>query len=121
MNAHLLTELTVFILSVFVGIEVISKVPTTLHTPLMSATNAIHGIVLVGALVVAGTWHAPLGPVVGFLLVVLASLNVFGGYTVTERMLRMFRPRTSQPVKPVDAGDASIIVTRAGSKDTRPA
>ena len=62
MNAHLLTELTVFVLSVFVGIEVISKVPTTLHTPLMSATNAIHGIVLVGALVVAGTWHAPLGP-----------------------------------------------------------
>ena len=61
MSAHLLTELTVFILAVFVGIEVISKVPTTLHTPLMSATNAIHGIVLVGAILVAGTPIAPLG------------------------------------------------------------
>ena len=89
----LLTEVTVFILAVFVGIEVISKVPSTLHTPLMSATNAIHGIVLVGAILVAGTQIAPLGPVVGFLLIVLASLNVFGGYTVTERMLSMFRPR----------------------------
>ncbi len=93
MNERLVTEFTVFILSVFIGIEVISKVPTTLHTPLMSATNAIHGIVLVGALLVAGTSGAPLGPVAGFLLVVLASLNVFGGYTVTERMLAMFKPR----------------------------
>jgi H+-translocating NAD(P) transhydrogenase subunit alpha len=90
---HLLTEITVFILAVFVGIEVISRVPSTLHTPLMSATNAIHGIVLVGAILVAGLQFAPLGPVVGFLLIVLASLNVFGGYTVTERMLAMFRPR----------------------------
>ena len=97
MSEHLLAELTVFILAVFVGIEVISKVPTTLHTPLMSATNAIHGIVLVGAILVAGTQFAPLGPVVGFILVVLASLNVFGGYTVTERMLAMFRPRQVAP------------------------
>ena len=102
MNEHLLAELTVFILAVFVGIEVISKVPTTLHTPLMSATNAIHGIVLVGALLVAGELHAPLGPVAGFFLVVLASLNVFGGYTVTERMLQMFKPRPA-PAKKADA------------------
>ena len=101
MSEHLLTELTVFILAVFVGIEVISKVPSTLHTPLMSATNAIHGIVLVGAILVAGTQVAPLGPIVGFLLVVLASLNVFGGYTVTERMLAMFRPRPAV-AKPED-------------------
>ena len=93
MSEHLLAELTVFILAVFIGIEVISKVPSTLHTPLMSATNAIHGIVLVGALLVAGQAHAPLGPIAGFFLVVLASLNVFGGYTVTERMLQMFRPK----------------------------
>jgi NAD(P) transhydrogenase subunit alpha len=93
MTEHLLTEITVFILAVFVGIEVIGRVPSTLHTPLMSATNAIHGIVLVGAILVAGLRFAPLGPVVGFLLIVLASLNVFGGYTVTERMLAMFRPR----------------------------
>lgn len=95
MSQHLLIELTIFILAVFVGIEVIGKVPATLHTPLMSATNAIHGIVLVGALLVAGTAGAPLGPVIGFLLVVLASLNVFGGYTVTERMLQMFRPKAA--------------------------
>jgi H+-translocating NAD(P) transhydrogenase subunit alpha len=103
MTDHLLTELTVFILAVFVGIEVISKVPTTLHTPLMSATNAIHGIVLVGAILVAGTANAPLGPIAGFVLIVLASLNVFGGYTVTERMLAMFRPRTAVAKKPDEA------------------
>jgi NAD(P) transhydrogenase subunit alpha len=96
---HLLTELTIFILAVFVGFEVISKVPTTLHTPLMSATNAIHGIVLVGAILIAGTQGNPLGPFLGVILVVLASLNVFGGYTVTERMLEMFKPRTTVPKK----------------------
>jgi NAD(P) transhydrogenase subunit alpha len=96
-TVHLLTELTIFILAVFVGLEVISKVPTTLHTPLMSATNAIHGIVLVGAILVAGTADAPFTKVVGFVLVVLASLNVFGGYTVTERMLQMFRPKAPAP------------------------
>jgi H+-translocating NAD(P) transhydrogenase subunit alpha len=95
MSAHLLTEVTVFILAVFVGFEVISKVPTTLHTPLMSATNAIHGIVLVGAILVAGTASQTLGPVLGVILVILASLNVFGGYTVTERMLQMFKPRAT--------------------------
>ncbi len=95
MSQHLLTELTVFILAVFVGLEVISKVPTTLHTPLMSATNAIHGIVLVGAILVAGTASQTLGPVLGVILVILASLNVFGGYTVTERMLQMFKPRVT--------------------------
>ena len=104
MTAHLLSELTIFVLAVFVGFEVISKVPTTLHTPLMSATNAIHGIVLVGALLVAGQAAAPLGAVVGFLVVFLASLNVFGGYTVTERMLEMFKPRAPQASKAVDNG-----------------
>jgi NAD(P) transhydrogenase subunit alpha len=94
-SAHLLTELTVFILALFVGIEVISKVPTTLHTPLMSATNAIHGIVLVGAILVAGLANPPLNPILGVLLVVMASPNVFGGYTVTERMLEMFKPKAA--------------------------
>jgi NAD(P) transhydrogenase subunit alpha len=102
-TAHLLTELTIFILAVFVGLEVISKVPTTLHTPLMSATNAIHGIVLVGAILVAGTADAPFNALIGFVLVLLASLNVFGGYTVTERMLQMFRPRAQPPKPPADA------------------
>lgn len=122
MNEHLFTEITVFILSVFVGIEVISKVPTTLHTPLMSATNAIHGIVLVGALLVAGTAHAPLGNVIGFLLVVLASLNVFGGYTVTERMLQMFRPKAPRPARPdVENADGSIAVDSIGQPKERSA
>jgi NAD(P) transhydrogenase subunit alpha len=92
-NAHLLTELTIFILAVFVGFEVISKVPTMLHTPLMSATNAIHGIVLVGALLVAVVAAPKLGPVLSVVVVFLASLNVFGGYVVTERMLSLFKPR----------------------------
>jgi len=99
LSEQLLTEITVFVLSVFVGIEVISKVPSTLHTPLMSATNAIHGIVLVGAILVAGTADAPFQAVVGVILVILASLNVFGGFTVTERMLEMFKPRTPLPKK----------------------
>ena len=100
MSAHLLTELTVFILAVFVGLEVISKVPTTLHTPLMSATNAIHGIVLVGAILVAGLPDPTLHPVIGVLLVILAGLNVFGGYTVTERMLQMFKPKSTPAASP---------------------
>jgi len=96
-SQQLLVEFTIFILAVFVGIEVISKVPTTLHTPLMSATNAIHGIVLVGAILVAGVLEAPFNQIVGVILVVLASLNVFGGFTVTERMLQMFKPRAAVP------------------------
>ncbi len=95
MNAQLLTELTIFVLAVFVGLEVISKVPTTLHTPLMSATNAIHGIVLVGALLVAIVAEPKLGPVLSVIVVFLASLNVFGGYVVTQRMLTMFKPRAT--------------------------
>lgn len=97
MNAHLLTELTIFILAVFVGFEVISKVPTTLHTPLMSATNAIHGIVLVGALLIAGVRYPPLGTVLSVVVVALATINVIGGFAVTERMLQMFKRRPAPP------------------------
>jgi NAD(P) transhydrogenase subunit alpha len=93
-SEQLLTELTIFLLAIFVGIEVISKVPSTLHTPLMSATNAIHGIVLVGALLVAGVAEPRLGAAFSVVIVFLASLNVFGGFVVTERMLSMFKPRT---------------------------
>jgi H+-translocating NAD(P) transhydrogenase subunit alpha len=99
MSAHLLSELTVFVLAVFVGFEVISKVPTTLHTPLMSATNAIHGIVLVGALLIAGVTDPKLGIVFSIVAVFLASLNVFGGFVVTERMLQMFKPRATPPAQ----------------------
>ena len=82
-------------LAVFVGFEVISKVPTTLHTPLMSATNAIHGIVLAGAIVVvaglAGVTHGPILTTLGVAAVTFGAINVFGGFAVTERMLQMFR------------------------------
>ena len=93
MNNELLNELTFFVLALFVGFEVISKVPTILHTPLMSGTNAIHGIILVGALIIAGDAHTATGYVLGFVAVVLATTNVVGGFVVTDRMLEMFRGR----------------------------
>jgi NAD(P) transhydrogenase subunit alpha len=87
-------ELTILVLSLFLGFEVISKVPTLLHTPLMSGTNAIHGVVIVGAMLVLGGAHkGPFIWVTGFLAVVLASANVVGGFVVTDRMLGMFRKR----------------------------
>ena len=82
--------LTIFILSVFVGVEVISKVSSTLHTPLMSGANAIHGIILLGAILVAGTAESTTALVVGLVAVVLASVNMVGGFVVTDRMLQMF-------------------------------
>ena len=99
MDAVLVFELTILVLAIFLGIEVISKVPTMLHTPLMSGTNAIHGIVLVGAILVAGRPDADgLTMVVGFLAVMLGTANVVGGFVVTDRMLEMFKGRT--PRKP---------------------
>ena len=80
-------------LAIFLGIEVISKVPTMLHTPLMSGTNAIHGIVIVGAILIAGAADDTFTKVVGVVAVVLASANVVGGFVVTDRMLQMFRRR----------------------------
>jgi len=97
MSAALLTDLTIFILALLVGIEVIGKVPATLHTPLMSATNAIHGIVLVGALLIGVTAHTAVGYIIGFVAAVFAGANVVGGYAVTGRMLKMFRKKAPQP------------------------
>ena len=90
----LLNSITIFVLAVFIGFEIISKVPAMLHTPLMSGTNAIHGIVIVGAILIAG----PIGDglfmtIVGFLAIVLATANVVGGFVVTDRMLEMFKKR----------------------------
>ncbi|TMD68629.1 MAG: NAD(P) transhydrogenase subunit alpha [Chloroflexi bacterium] len=93
MNSELLTEFTYFVLAIFVGIEVISKVPTILHTPLMSGTNAIHGIILVGAILIAASATSPLEIILGFVAVLLATLNVVGGFVVTDRMLEMFKGR----------------------------
>jgi H+-translocating NAD(P) transhydrogenase subunit alpha len=97
-SAELVTELTILVLAIFLGFEVISKVPTMLHTPLMSGTNAIHGIVIVGAILVAGRADADtLTKVVGFLAVVLGTANVVGGFVVTDRMLEMFKKRAPGP------------------------
>lgn len=83
--------LTIFVLAAFVGVEVISKVSSTLHTPLMSGANAIHGVILVGAIIVTGQSDSALVTVVGLLAVVLATVNMVGGFVVTDRMLQMFR------------------------------
>ncbi len=87
----LVTTLTIFVLAIFIGFEVITKVPPTLHTPLMSGSNAISGITLVGAVLSAGTQHTALTTVLGFLAVVFATINVVGGFLVTHRMLGMFK------------------------------
>jgi H+-translocating NAD(P) transhydrogenase subunit alpha len=96
-NVGLITELTVFALAVFVGFEVISKVPTMLHTPLMSGTNAIHGIVIVGAILVLGSgFGGTLAQVFGLIAVIFGTINVVGGFLVTDRMLQMFRRRPGE-------------------------
>jgi NAD(P) transhydrogenase subunit alpha len=98
LSAQLVAELTVFALAIFVGIEVISKVPTMLHTPLMSGTNAIHGIVLVGGMLIAGTADSTLEQALAFVAVVFGTINIVGGFLVTDRMLEMFKQR--QPQQP---------------------
>lgn len=99
--------LTIFILSVFVGTEVISKVSSTLHTPLMSGANAIHGIILLGAILVTGASDNTAVLVVGFIAIVLAAVNMVGGFVVTDRMLQMFSRRKPKAVKAADAADAA--------------
>jgi NAD(P) transhydrogenase subunit alpha len=89
----LIVLLTIFTLAVFVGVEVISKVPPTLHTPLMSATNAIHGIILVGAMIVLGEAEDAISIILGLIAVIFGTLNVVGGFAVTDRMLEMFRKK----------------------------
>ncbi len=93
----MLEYLTIFVLAAFVGFEVISKVPSILHTPLMSGSNAIHGVILVGAMLVLGHANSTAEEVLGFLAVVLATLNVVGGFVVTDRMLEMFKSKPDQP------------------------
>jgi len=100
--------LTIFVLAAFVGIEVVSKVPSILHTPLMSGSNAIHGIVLVGALTIMGEAHGAAQVTLGFVAVFLATLNVVGGFVVTDRMLEMFRGRQS------DRGRAAAAQANGG-------
>jgi H+-translocating NAD(P) transhydrogenase subunit alpha len=102
MSPALLSDLSIFVLSLLVGFEVISKVPATLHTPLMSGANSIHGVVLVGAILAASTAHDALGYSLAFVAVAFAAANVVGGYVVTDRMLQMFRRRPTPADKAAD-------------------
>ena len=96
MTSSLLTSITVFVLAVFLGFELISRVPTLLHTPLMSGTNAVHGIVLVGAMLIAGSADSTLEQVLAFVAVVFGTVNVVGGFLVTDRMLEMFKRKPGE-------------------------
>ena len=101
MSTGSLSDISIFVLAILVGFEVISKVPATLHTPLMSASNAIHGIVLVGVMITAAQAHNTAGYVLAFVAAAFAAMNVVGGYRVTDRMLQMFRKRP----EPVASGN----------------
>ncbi len=107
----LMTEITIFVLAAFVGFEVISKVPTTLHTPLMSQTNAIHGIVVLGGFIVLGYADDTLEKTIGFIAVAFGTINVVGGFMVTDRMLGMFvrkpKPAAIEESKSEPLADAS--------------
>jgi H+-translocating NAD(P) transhydrogenase subunit alpha len=96
-TTQLIASITIFALAVFLGFELISRVPTLLHTPLMSGTNAISGIVVVGAILVGGASDSRLGQVLAFVALVFASVNVVGGFLVTDRMLHMFKGRREEP------------------------
>ena len=96
---NVLAEIYIFLLAVFVGFEVISKVPVVLHTPLMSGTNAIHGIVMLGGVLVLATADRPLLVWLGFASVVLGAMNLFGGFVVTDRMLEMFKAKKTEGKK----------------------
>ncbi len=102
MGNVLLQYATVLMLAIFVGIEIIAKVPSILHTPLMSGSNAIHGVILVGSMLILGGATTNLQEVLGFLAVILATLNVVGGFVVTDRMLEMFKPKTAKAVEKKD-------------------
>jgi len=107
--------LTIFVLSVFVGVEVISKVSSTLHTPLMSGANAIHGVILVGAVLVTGATESTGALMVGLVAVVLATVNMVGGFVVTDRMLQMFGGRRRPRPPDADSGSDGASGRSGGS------
>ena len=109
--------LTIFVLSIFVGIEVISKVSSTLHTPLMSGANAIHGVILLGAILVTGSTDNTAALVVGVIAIVLASVNMVGGFVVTDRMLQMFTQK-KKPAKASGSGSKTPAKKPAAKKTT---
>jgi NAD(P) transhydrogenase subunit alpha len=103
----LITEITVFVLAAFVGFEVISKVPTTLHTPLMSQTNAVHGIVMLGGLLVIGLADDTIEDVIGVIAIAFGTINIVGGFMVTDRMLGMFARRPKPKAAETDGEEGS--------------
>jgi NAD(P) transhydrogenase subunit alpha len=104
---QLLTSLAIFTLAILVGFEVISKVPATLHTPLMSGANSIHGIVLVGAMIIASEADNPISYLLAFVAMVFGAMNVVGGYVVTDRMLQMFRKKPTAPKATTEGADGA--------------
>ena len=116
MTPLLFADITIFVLSLLVGFEVISKVPATLHTPLMSGANAIHGVVVVGVMLLAATADTPLDYILLFVAAAFAAMNVVGGYLVTDRMLEMFKPRAVPAKTAIDpaASDSNSVTTKGG-------
>jgi H+-translocating NAD(P) transhydrogenase subunit alpha len=112
----LMTEIVIFVLAAFVGFEVISKVPTTLHTPLMSQTNAIHGIVMLGGLIVIGLSDNALDNVIGTIAIAFGTINIVGGFMVTDRMLGMF-VRKPKPAE-VEESKTEALPERSGSEES---
>ena len=105
MNVELLAAITIFVLAILVGFEVIAKVPATLHTPLMSGANAIHGVILVGSMYIAATSHDLVSQAISVVAVAFSAMNVVGGYVVTDRMLQMFRKREVPAAAPTDQAE----------------
>jgi len=117
----LLVDVTIFVLSLWVGFEVISKVPATLHTPLMSAANSIHGIVLAGAMLIAVTANNAVGYIIAFVAAAFAAANVVGGYVVTGRMLKMFKKRPTVPAGPSPSAITAAATGPAAAPSSAPA
>jgi len=124
---QLLTSLAIFTLAILVGFEVISKVPATLHTPLMSGANSIHGIVLVGAMIIASEADNPVSYTLAFVAMVFGAMNVVGGYVVTDRMLQMFRKKPTAPKATTEgadgddhAGRAELVAAPPGGRGVHP-
>jgi NAD(P) transhydrogenase subunit alpha len=108
MSPELLSAITIFVLAILVGFEVISKVPATLHTPLMSGANAIHGIVLVGSMLIAAGADNIVSQALSFVAVAFATMNVVGGYVVTDRMLQMFKRGPTRAKTPTEAASPKV-------------
>ena len=116
MSTGIIEFLTIFVLAAFVGNEVIGRVPSILHTPLMSGSNAIHGIVLVGAILIMGSAHGTVEITLAFLAIVLATLNIVGGFVVTDRMLEMFKAKPAERATKPGAGDGPPTDSSDGAR-----